>query len=445
MTKNVFVLGLTEVQREELETVRGAADYAFRALLDVDTLTRQTEIDFTALLEAARRQLADFDGTVDAIVCHWDFPSSVLAPVLAHEHGIPAPSLDSVLRCEHKYWSRLEQQAAVPEVVPRFASFDPFADDVREQIDMAFPFWVKPVKSHSSSLGFAVHDEAELDEAVRQIRAQITDLGDAFNEALAMVDLPDAIAEADANTCLAEQIITGIQVAPEGTVFRGKFQVHGVFDMVKDEAGSSIAGLEYPAASVPAEVQQRMIDTAERLLAHIGYDNGAFNVEYMWDEADDQLWLIEVNTRISQSHSEMFADVDGVSNHEVAIDLALGREPSMPRGEGPYDVAAKYEIFHDTDAVVIRVPTREEITAVGKRFPRARVTVDVEAGQRLSELPHQDSYRYILGSVYLGAADRDDLQERYEQVVAMLPFEFAAAPDGSVTPAAAEPVAEAAV
>ena len=424
MVQNVFVLGMTDLQREELRTVRDAERYAFHGLLDYDTLVAARHYDFDELLDSARRQLDSFDGSVDAIVCHWDFPSSVLAPILSHEHGIPAPSLTSVLKCEHKYWSRLEQARSVADVVPRFTSFDPFSGDPSAQIDLEFPFWVKPVKAHSSHLGFEIRDESELAEALEQIREEITDLGDAFNQVLPRVELPPEIVGAHGNTCLAEQVVRGIQAAPEGTVYNGRYRVHGVLDMYKDESGHSIERLDYPAGTVPHDVQERMTRTTERFLRHIGYDNGAFNAEYMWDEENDQLWLIEVNTRISQSHSDLFAKVDGASNHEVAIDLALGRTPSMPHREGRYAVASKCEIFHDEDAVVVRVPSQEDLAALDARFPETRASIRVRPGDRLSELPRQDSYRYILGDLYIGADDREQLVERYQEALRLLPFEF---------------------
>ncbi len=362
--KNVFVLALTEFQRRELETVRGAENYAFHDLLDYDRLVGPSEFDFDALLDQARAELHSFEGSVDALVAHWDFPTSLLAPILAEELDIPSPSLRSLVACEHKYWSRLEQRASVPECVPAFAAFDPFAEDPLADIDLDFPFWVKPVKSHSSNLGFEIHDEEQFRAAVQQIREEIGGVGDAFQQVLTRLDLPPEIAEVTGTTCLAEQLISGTQAAPEGTMFQGEFHVHGVVDMHKDAAGTSFERLDYPASSVPPHVQQRMIDLSERYLRHIGFDNGCFNAEFMWDEPNDQLWLVEVNTRISQSHSDLFAKVDGASNHEVAIDIALGVRPEMPHREGHFDVASQCMVFHDEDAVVVRVPDEQDLDQV---------------------------------------------------------------------------------
>lgn len=422
--KNIFVLGLTEVQRRELETVQEADDYAFHNLLDYERLVATAEIDFSELLDAARAELAAFGGSVDAVISHWDFPASVLGPILAAEHGLPAPSLESMLKSEHKYWSRLEQRASIPECVPGFAAFDPFDDDALASIDLEFPFWVKPVKAHSSNLGFKVENKADFDAALTEIRANIEDIGDAFNEVLARVDLPPQMREWGGNTCLAEQFVQGIQAAPEGTMFQGRFNVHGAFDMHKDQDGTSFDRLDYPAASVPEHVQQRMAEHSERYLRQVGFDNGCFNAEFMWDPEADQLWLIEVNTRISQSHSELFVKVDGASNHEVAIDIALGREPRMPHRQGRFAVAAQCMLFHDEDAIVTRVPTDEDKQALREQFPETVLTTLVQPGDRLSELAGQDSYRYVVGKAYIGADSREELLARYAAIQAQMPFGF---------------------
>jgi hypothetical protein len=427
--QNVFILGLTDLQQEELETVPGAENYRFHDLLGYETLVERTDVPFETLLKQARDELHRFDGSIDAIVAHWDFPTSLLAPILADELGIPSPSLESLVKSEHKYWSRLEQRASVPECVPQFAAFDPFDDHALDSIDIAFPFWVKPVKAHSSSLGFEVHDEADFNAALREIRANIGDLGNAFNEVLRRLDLPPEIADAPGTTCLAEQLISGVQAAPEGTMFRGEFHVHGLFDMHKDAAGTSFERLDYPASSVPPEVQQRMIDLTERYLRRVGFDDGCFNSEFMWDRERDQLWLVEVNTRISQAHSDLFAKVDGASNHEVAIDIALGKRPEMPHRQGRFEVAAQCMIFHDEDAVVTRVPTEEELAEVERAFSGAKISVMVEPGQRLSEVPHQGSYRYIIAKAYIGAGSHDELLRRHTDLAEALRFEFRPADD----------------
>ncbi|MCO8127853.1 hypothetical protein NHL50_11600 [Acidimicrobiia bacterium EGI L10123] len=430
MPKNVFVLGLTEMQLHELETLEDADHLRFHDLIGYAPLIEPDEFVFDDLLEKGRAELDAFDGTIDAIIAHWDFPTSLLAPILAAEWGIPAPSLTSLLKCEHKYWSRLEQAASVPEHVPGFAAFDPFADDVRDQIGLEFPFWVKPIKSHSSQLGFRVEDDDDLAHAVRELRGGVQEVGSAFDEVMAMVELPPEIAELGGTACLAEEILVGRQTAPEGSMARGRFGVHGVFDMHYDERAESIVALDYPASKIPRWVQDRMAEASERFLRHIGFDDGCFNVEFLWDEERDRLGIIEVNTRISQSHSDLFAKVDGVSNHQIALDVALGMEPRIPDDKGTYEVASKCIILHREDGVVTRVPSEQELAELERRFPETVFTIKVEPGDRLADLPHQDSYNYGLGDVYLGGDDPDDLERRWQELSSSLLFEFDPPPSG---------------
>jgi biotin carboxylase len=424
MTKNVFVPALTDLQRGEIGTVDIPGGMRLHGLLDYDTLISAEEFDFEDLLDRARTELRAFDGDVDAIIAHWDFPTSVIVPILAAEFGLPSPSPESVIRSEHKLWSRVLQRESVPECVPEFSAFDPFDPDALDKIDVAFPFWVKPIKSHSSQLGFEVSDAEEFAAAIERIRNEIGRIADPFDQALAHVTVPEQVRVAGARTCLAEQIVTGTQAAPEGSLFRGEYQVHGVFDMRKDATGHSFAHLDYPAHTVPEAVQQQMIEVTERYLRHTGYDNGCFNSEFMWDAETGKLWLIEVNTRISQSHSDLFAKVDGASNHAVAIDVALGRRPEMPHRKGEFAVAAQCMVPHYDDGVVTRVPGDDEIAALRQRFPGTVVRIEVEVGDRLSELPNQDPYRYKLATLYIGAADHAALEQRYRDCLQALSFEF---------------------
>ncbi|MCE8020306.1 ATP-grasp domain-containing protein [Halomonas sp. MCCC 1A11036] len=425
MKRNIFVVALEDQQRQELETLRHSDKFIVHSLLSVKTAVESPNFSFDALLNEARRKLEAFDGSIDAIVAQWDFPTSVMVPILCREYDIPSPSVESVLKCEHKYWSRLEQQKAVPEVVPEFCGVDPFAEDPLSQVTLKYPFWIKPVKAFSSHLGFKIENDEQFHTAIEEIRQGIRQLGDPFNEALNYVELPPEIQHMDGNSCIAEQIVSGVQGAPEGTVYRGEFNVHGIIaqpNSVNKEIPYD--RLEYPS-NLPERIHREMIDVSRRFLEHIGYDNGCFNAEFMWDEESDKLWLIEVNTRISQSHSEIFIMVDGMSNHEVAVDIAFGERPSLANRQGEAAVAAKcYIPYEHRDGIVRRVPSEEEIAALAERFPGTKVRLDVQPGDRLGDLMHQDSFSYRLGTLYIAGEDHDQIEERYKACLEALQFEI---------------------
>ena len=88
-----------------------------------------------------------------------------------------------------------------------------------------------------------------------------------------------------------------------------------------------------------------------------------------------------MNPRHSQSHAELFEQVDGVANHDHMLQLALGREPRPRHREGPYDIAAKWFVRRTTDGVARRVPTAEEIEQVERTIPGCTVDVTVSRGR----------------------------------------------------------------
>ncbi len=425
--RNIFVIGMEPFNLGLLEQMEGARDYAFHTLLTYEEAVRpaSSHIEFDQLLRMAEERLYQFGGTVDAIISYWDFPSSALVPMLQKEFGLPGPSLEAVAKCQHKYWSRRVQREVLPDLVPRFTAVDPFEDDPLSRIDLPYPFWIKPIKAHSSYLGFEIADEADFRVALPIIRDNIADFADAFDEFLKRVDAPPDIARIGGYLCIAEEIISaGEQCTLEGYATEDEIAVYGIVDSVREgERQSSFARYQYPSR-LPDDVQTRMKDAACRLVEHIGYRNAPFNVEFFWDEATDHIWLLEINARISKSHSPLFKLVDGETHQKVAIDLALGRKPAMPRGQGYYRLAGKFMMRVFDDGMVTRVPGPDDFARVRAAFPEVMIRLMVEEGQRLSHLLYQDSYSFEIAEIFLGADTEDALLEKYERVCSLLPFEF---------------------
>lgn len=422
--RNVFVIGLNEFNLKELQSIRNAENYEYLRLLGPEDVLERQEYPLEELITKARTQLATFPGPPDALIHYIDFPVSTMVPILCREFGLPSASLEAVLKCEHKYWSRLEQSRSVPEHIPPFKAFDPFDDEALEQLGMPFPFWVKPVKSFSSYLGFRVADERDWEWAISEIRANIGRFAGPFDQLLKRVDLPGEVVDVGGGMCIAEGIIGGRMCTQEGFVHKGEVRVYATIDSIRESNSSSFARYQYPSA-MPASVRTRMSRIVERFLKHIRYDNAPFNAEFFWDANEDKIWLLEVNTRISESHCDLFQKVDGASSHEVAVDLSLGHRPRLPYRDGEFAYAAKFFIRRYSDALVTRVPSIEEIQQLQREVPGTLVKVLPTQGMRLSELMDQDSYSYVLATMWIGASTTNQLQKRYEKALDILRFEFA--------------------
>lgn len=102
-------------------------------------------------------------------------------------------------------------------------------------------------------------------------------------------------------------------------------------------------------------IRRRIDEITRKIIKHTGYDNGAFNIEFFYDQRLNKIWLLEINPRISQSHSDLFFKVDGAPNQKVIIELATGRAPELPRRQGDYKTAAKFYLREFRDGIVSRV------------------------------------------------------------------------------------------
>lgn len=426
MPQHIFVLGLDDRNQAELEALPGAAEYELHRLLTIEAMQEGT-IDFFETLHAAQDQLDQVDGPIDAIVGYWDFPVNMLVPILSRRYGLPSKDLEAVVKCEHKYWSRLEQQKVTDEY-PAFDLIDIHDPLVTLPPHMSYPVWVKPIQSFSSQGAHYAGTVDELREALAVERQRTHSPGDAFDEVLKQLDLPEEISRIPGNAYMVEEAVTGQQCTLEGFSWGDQVEIIGVVDSILYDRSSSFLRYQYPS-HLPEHALEEMAETTRRVISAVGLWDSTFNIEYFWDEATQRLRLLEINSRHSQSHAKLFRWVDGMSNHLAMMDLALGRRPNMPHRQGAFPIAAKWMYRHFTDGVVRRVPSPEEVAALAQDFPALHIKVVAKEGQRLSDIEGQDSYSYILAEIFMAGESVQDLQATYDACCDALGFVIEEAPD----------------
>ncbi|MDZ7785378.1 MAG: ectoine synthase [Halioglobus sp.] len=409
--ETIFVIGLNDFNQKLLAGIRQAEHYNFVNLLDRDDILETQTYDIEKLIHQAKQEIRHYKGSIDGIIHYIDFPVSTIVPIICNSFDLPSASLESVLKCEHKYWSRVEQRAVVPGNIPNFAAFSPFDDDalatVKKELD--FPFWMKPIKSFSSYLGFRIENEEQWEAAIAETRENIGRFSGPFNYLLSKVTMPEEFSGIGGEYCIAEGIIGGMQCTQEGFSCKGEVEVYGTIDSFREENLTTFSSYQYPSI-MPLEVQERMTDISRRVIKHIGYDDAPFNIEYYWDRERDQIWLLEINTRISESHCQLFEAVDGCSHHQVAVELAVGRRPTFPHREGKHAVGGKFFLREWEDALVEKVPSPGIVQHIEQEVvPGSTIEIVAEEGKKLSDLMDQDSYSYRVALLFLGGSDKQDL------------------------------------
>ncbi|QBR85288.1 ATP-grasp domain-containing protein [Legionella israelensis] len=425
--KNIFVMGLDDFNLKLMKDVSREEKYEFHGLLDIKEILDGPYFDVPALLHKAKAQLQHFSGSIDAIVGYWDFPAILLMPILRREFALKGPTLESVLKCEHKYWSRLEQQKVVPQCIPQFILADPNDENAMSRFDFPLPFWIKPVKAHSSMFGFRVNSEDEFYYSRKQICAGIGQFSDPLNAIMNYACLPEYIKGVHGRHCLVEEIISAKhQCTLEGYVFDRQVEIYGVVDSIRGENQSSFERYEYPSR-LPKTIQERMKRIARLAIIQTGLQYSPFNIEFFYDPDSGRISLLEINARISKSHSPLFQKVDGVAHNEIMIDVALGKRPSFPFRQGRFKFAAKFmpRLYGNVgDTNIVKVPDAQKIREIERHYPGTEIHVHVKEGMRLSELYQQDSYSYQLATIFMGADDHNTLLQQYLECLQALDIQW---------------------
>jgi len=275
--------------------------------------------------------------------------------------------------------------------------------------------FVKPVKSFFSIGAQRIDSAAELTE----LKHRWGELDDFFLPLERLLER-EARIEVGGGRLIAEGLLEGDQVTIEGYVIGGEVNTLGVVDSIFFPGTLAFSRFEYPSA-LPDGVQGRMADIARRVMRGIGFDNGLFNIEMMYDARRDRIAIIEINPRMASQFADLYEKVDGTNAYEILVDIGTGVRPTPKRRRGPYQYAASWVLRTFQDCLVAALPSAEQIEELERCYPDLRVELHATAGRKLSdELQDGASFRY--GIVNLGGSSRTEVLQRLEDCRARLGF-----------------------
>jgi hypothetical protein len=155
-----------------------------------------------------------------------------------------------------------------------------------------------------------------------------------------------------------------------------------------------------------------MSDIAATLMPGLGFDNGLFNIEMMYDPSSGAISIIEINPRMASQFADLYEKVDGTNSYAVLLDIAQGRAPHFTRRQGRYGFAASIVLRSFDDYVVAALPSEADLERLKRAYPDIRVEILARVGRALSsEMQDGTSYRYSI--VNLGGKDRDDVLAQF--------------------------------
>jgi ATP-grasp domain-containing protein len=412
--KRVLVLFETAWDRRQLaacaERWSGDISVAFSEPSDVDC---PADLDPVSFVAGACRGAW---GRIDGVMSSSDYPGVTLAGALAAELGLAGSRPDRMITAAHKYYSRIAQRAAAPEVVPAFAVVDLRARAVAPPL--AFPYWLKPVKGAFSMFARRIDGAKAFREFVDspRLREFADDYMAIFNRMVAAYT-DDPI---DGRALIAEGVLRGDLVTIEGFVCDGSVEVLGIVDSTLHPNGS-FARFDYPSA-LPERVRDRMAQVARRVIAALGLEQTLWNIEMMYDAADDRVSIVEVNPRICGQFADLYQKVDGTNSYEIALALCTGSRPRVTPGRGRYPAAASFPLRVFEPSRVVAAPDDTDTGLAEALFAETLVWSECCAGDELSNFGGEDGSSQRYAVINLGGADCADLARRCAAVQDRLGF-----------------------
>ena len=411
--KRILVLFPKDWDCAELEHPRYRGRYEF--LLEGFDLFRFPEsarllcFDVRRFLHRLERR---YRGRIDGVISNNEHFGALIAAVLAQRLGLPGTDPAVVIAAQHKYYARCLQRRIVPGAVPAFEAL-PYTGGPVAPPQLGFPCFVKPVKATYSVLARRI-DNLEQLRALTAFspleRLVLGRLVKPFDDLMPLYTPFDIGARA----LVAEQLLEGVQVNIDGYVHRGRVTVLGIVDEVMYPGTQAFMRFEYPSR-LPAEVQERMVALAECLLAGMDYAHGFFNIELIHDAASGAIRIVEINPRMATQIVNLYRRVDGCDPYSMLLDLATGETPRLVRGAGEFRTAASFVFRRFDGRPHGPLPSREQIEAVHRRYPDARLMFYLKRGVGLArEMKWLGSHRYAV--LNLGGHDAGDLQARYEAI-----------------------------
>ena len=422
MNKNILVVCPTYCDKRELSCDSVTAGYnihfhdfdqSFKNRFMHNGMWLSQHFDLQQVLDqiVTHARTIDADGIIDSM----DYPGSIFASLASNELGFMGPALQPLLTCHHKYFSRIAQQQYVSESVPQFMLFDQHSGV--QSGSLFFPLFIKPVKTSFSAMVYRVEDK----EQFEYVRPLVT-LPHAFIKQFNWFLQRGNIDTNKTRGLLVERCLPGVQSTLEGFVHKGAITILGVTDSIMFPGTISFKRFEYPS-SLPVEVQERMSVIARQFIHGIGFDNGFFNIEFMYDQEQDRIGIIEVNPRMAAQFADLYEKVDGTNSYRLLLDLSVGKKPTFTRRQGKHNFASSLVLRVFEDKRVITSPSEKHREQFYQKFPDGRLSLFVQSGDRLSDV-EQDGKSFRYGLVHLGARDRQELLEKFELAKKVLPFEF---------------------
>jgi urea carboxylase len=166
---------------------------------------------------------------------------------------------------------------------------------------------------------------------------------------------------------------------------------------------------ETPAPCLPEETRTRLLDCAEKLGRAVGYES-AGTVEFVYDDATNEFYFLEVNTRLQVEHG-VTEEVTGIDLVEWMVKQAAGELDLSTFKRAASGASIQVRLYSEDPGKNFQPATG---TLTEMTFPRgARIETWIARGSEVSPF-----YDPMIAKIIVKGTDRTEALARLEQALA---------------------------
>ena len=378
-----------------------------------------------------KRFLAEMErkyaGRIDAVVSSNEQFGAIAAALLAERLGLPGPSAETIVLCQHKLEAHHRLQAKLQHLLPDWIEAVPYTISKRQSRRYPYPLFVRPLKATFSVLARQVNSAEELRQHLSfwpWEKHIIKRLVRPYNDAL---DLVSSAQRNSARTLSAHPLdahhlvltppMAGLQINVDGYAYQGRTVIMGICDEVmypeKSQGLFSFLRFETPSRFV-GQWREQIEKTSKEVIAAYGFDHGFFNLEFFLDAETGKLKLIEINPRLAAQLAEFYRWTLGFDVYEASFAMACNQAlPAL--GKPKFGAAASF-IWRSFDGTSCpREPRAEDWAWLAKEYPQACLKTYTKQGNALKrDVKWLGSHRWA--SLNLPSATPASLKADYERI-----------------------------
>lgn len=412
--KNILVILPTERDKRELGILKNKYGYNF-LYYGINPRNCLKEFDTQSFIKNTI-SFAE-KNNIDAVISTHDYPAAIIGSIIAEKLCLPAPEIEKILICQHKYLCRQYQKKYVPEAYVESKMIDPLK---KAKAPFDFPFFIKPVKSFFSIMASQINNMCQYDDYIFKAKNHIYEFSAPLNEIFKNY----SSYRYDASYLIAEKLIHGKQVTIEAYSYNKNISIIGIVDSIMYKNKISFKRFDYPSA-LKKDVKLKMEEIARKFIKKLGFDNGILNIEFFYEPDSGLIKIIEINPRMCSQFADLMEKVNGINTYEIQLFISLGVNPATLNTniKHKYKYTSSFVLRKFKDKKIINLPSKKQIDDLKKLYPDIRIEIYGKENQMLSnELNDMSSFRY--GILNLGANSKKELCLEYKASKDMLNFKF---------------------